>query len=205
MDKVDVADHLCDHFRFDKWMRKTKWWWSLFLWFYEMLLVNSCLFYRGMCREAGVKPMSHYQYQQQVALAMLDPTSYWPSKSPLSHSGASTSGHSSVETRASSAAAGPVRAGHLADKHLKQGAPFDNLRRSVGLGCHIAEPPKSTKATCALHNYLTSEKHRSQILRCPTCNMHLCSSCFRPHHNCDNVLDSKDEIKSNMPSRTRQQ
>ena len=41
MGNVDIADQLRNYYRFDHWMRKRKWWWSLFFWAFGVLLVNA--------------------------------------------------------------------------------------------------------------------------------------------------------------------
>ena len=38
---VDLADQLREHYRIDYWMRKRKWWWSLFFWAIQVLLTNA--------------------------------------------------------------------------------------------------------------------------------------------------------------------
>ena len=41
MNNVDVADQLQGSYRFYLFLRKTKWWWSMFFWCFQMLLTNS--------------------------------------------------------------------------------------------------------------------------------------------------------------------
>ena len=41
MNNVDVVDQLWGSYRFDHFVRKTKWWWSMFFWSFQMLLTNS--------------------------------------------------------------------------------------------------------------------------------------------------------------------
>ena len=41
MNNVDVADQLRGSYRIDRWMRKQKWWWSMFFWCFQMLMTNS--------------------------------------------------------------------------------------------------------------------------------------------------------------------
>ena len=37
MNNINVADQLQGSYRFDHWMRKRKWWWSMFFWCFQML------------------------------------------------------------------------------------------------------------------------------------------------------------------------
>lgn len=77
MNHVDIADQLREHYRIDRWMRKRKWWWSVFFWAYEMLLTNSYILYCKFYEMHSLKPMSHYQYQKEVALSWIDPKNHW--------------------------------------------------------------------------------------------------------------------------------
>ena len=46
MNNVDIADQLRGTYWFDRWMRKTKWWWSMFFWGFQMLLTNLYVTYK---------------------------------------------------------------------------------------------------------------------------------------------------------------
>ena len=43
---VDIADQLQHYYCFDHWMRKCKWWWSVFFWAIGVLLVNCYMAYK---------------------------------------------------------------------------------------------------------------------------------------------------------------
>ena len=45
MGDVDISDQLRNSYRFDHWLRKTKWWWSMFFWGMGVELVNSYKMY----------------------------------------------------------------------------------------------------------------------------------------------------------------
>ena len=59
MGHVDMSDQLRNYYRFDHWMRKRKWWWSLFFWAKGVLLVNAYVCYREFMKAENLKPMSH--------------------------------------------------------------------------------------------------------------------------------------------------
>ena len=46
MNGVDVADQLRGSYRIDRWMRKRKWWWALWMWGFQLLLVNAYVLYK---------------------------------------------------------------------------------------------------------------------------------------------------------------
>ena len=76
----DIADQLCNNYQFDHWMRKRKWWWSFFFWTIGVLLVNTYVAYKTYMLSKGKIPMTHYKFWEAIALAWIDPKTYWPSR-----------------------------------------------------------------------------------------------------------------------------
>ena len=67
MGGADIADQLRGLYRFDHWLRTYKWWHSIYWWGVHVLMVNS---YRRYCcyhEMNGLIPMSHYDYQKEIA------------------------------------------------------------------------------------------------------------------------------------------
>ena len=85
MGGVDIADQLWNYYRFDHWMRKCKWWWSIFFWALGVLLVNTYVAYKTYMVSIGKQPMSHYNFHKAIALAWIDPTMYWPDRMKKMH------------------------------------------------------------------------------------------------------------------------
>jgi Transposase IS4 len=72
MGHVDVADQLRGNYRMDRWLRQYKWWWSIWLWGFGVLLVNAYIFYQKSMDEWGVpkrERLSHYEFRRRIALA----------------------------------------------------------------------------------------------------------------------------------------
>ena len=46
MNNVDQADQLRGSYRFDHWMRKHRWWWSIWMWGFQVLLTNAYVIYK---------------------------------------------------------------------------------------------------------------------------------------------------------------
>jgi len=46
MNKVDQADQLCGSYQFDHWICKCKWWWAIWLWGVQVLVINAYVLYK---------------------------------------------------------------------------------------------------------------------------------------------------------------
>ncbi|MGL5935534.1 MAG: hypothetical protein ACRCZI_07915, partial [Cetobacterium sp.] len=72
MGHVDIADQLRGNYRMDHWQRQYKWWWSIWLWGFGVLLVNAYVFYKKVMEEAGVPKkdwLTQFEFRRQIALA----------------------------------------------------------------------------------------------------------------------------------------
>ena len=49
MGNVDVGDQLRNYYRFDHFIRKRKWWWSIWMWAVGVCLTNSYVLYKRYC------------------------------------------------------------------------------------------------------------------------------------------------------------
>ena len=65
-------------------MRKRKWWWSIF-WALGVLLVNTYVAYKTYMVFIGKQPMSHYNFCKAIALAWIDPATYWSDRMKKMH------------------------------------------------------------------------------------------------------------------------
>lgn len=92
MGHVDVADQLRGNYRMDRWQRQYKWWWSIWLWGFGVLLVNAYVYYKKVMEESGVPKkewLTQYQFRKAVALAwvqMDEPSIKQRRKTNLPHS-----------------------------------------------------------------------------------------------------------------------
>ena len=80
MGGVDIANQLQNYYSFDHWMRKRKWWRSIFFWALGVLLVNTYVAHKTSMVSTGKQPMSHYNFHKAIALAWIDPATYWPDR-----------------------------------------------------------------------------------------------------------------------------
>ena len=57
-----------------------KWWWSIFMWAFDRILQNSYCLYKRWKEMHNLKPITHYDYRESIALSWLDSKTYWPSR-----------------------------------------------------------------------------------------------------------------------------
>ena len=70
MGDVDLADQLRGAYRFDRWVRNRKWWWSLFFWQMGVAMTNAYVCYHKVCDCYGIeekKRTSHLEFQKSIA------------------------------------------------------------------------------------------------------------------------------------------
>ena len=175
MGNVDIADQLRNYYRFDHWMRKQKWWWSLFFWAFGVLLVNAYVCYRHYTISIGKCPMSHYDFHKSITLAWLDPKLYWKNQMVKRaaeskkrnadkninvivtqqgqgrDSSSNAEGGSSPTTRASSNKK-QKRATPVTDDSLCPQTAALRHRLEVCRGDHLPTLQSTKGAKCALHN-----------------------------------------------------
>jgi hypothetical protein len=208
MGHVDISDQLRNYYRFDHWQRKRKWWWSIFFWGIGVLLVNAYVSYKEFCAQNGIKPMPHYKFREAIGLAWIDPTTHWPNRyQKNNHSAATGISNSSASVDASS---GPSRKrkndsgnNSVKSKRSKQVSDqaldprIGNLRArlTVGHGFHMPEFSASKEAKCCLHNWADKGRVRGHnVIKCGTCDLHMCIPCFKSFHTIQEVDDLRKAV-----------
>jgi hypothetical protein len=79
MGHVDVSDQLRNYYRFDHWIRKRKWWWSIAFWGIGVLLVNSYIVYCKVMQANSIPKkdwLSQYEFRKAIALAWINGEKY---------------------------------------------------------------------------------------------------------------------------------
>ena len=73
MNNVDITDQLHGTYQFDFWMQKRKWWWAIWMWGVQVLMVNAYILYKTSHLIIWHKDertlLSHYEFHRQLALA----------------------------------------------------------------------------------------------------------------------------------------
>ncbi len=72
MNNVDQADQLRGTYRFDHWMKKRKWWWVIWMWGVQLLLVYSYVLYKTahllIWKTPKKKILSQYDFWKSIVL-----------------------------------------------------------------------------------------------------------------------------------------
>ena len=82
----------------------------------------------------------------------------------------------------------------------RTGVLRDRLR--VQRGAHMPVPSDSKEAQCAMHRWATKEKKRSQILKCTTCQIHLCRECYKLCHTVEEVAQLRQAYNTSSNVRS---
>ena len=120
MNSVDIADQLRNHYRPDGlWLRNRKWWWSVMLWCLGQAVVNGYMDYKRTCERERSKPMTHLEFQEQVATAWcMTPMLVLDESKASAATAKATANTTPAATASSSASAGKERGGYLTPKRL---------------------------------------------------------------------------------------
>ena len=213
MNSVDQADYLRKSYQMGQGLRNRKWWWSIFMWAFDVSLVNAYLCYKSWHEMHGRKPMSHYRFREQVALAWLDSDVHWPtrySKRPRTHkkkpseaiinsrSSKSVSSLSSCQTRSTRTKdnSAPKRKScrSLNQAALDKGC-FDSRLILNDEKTHLPVVPSSGHSDCQIHKW-AGKRTRKQVAYCPDCNVCLCIRCYKIFHTVLDLRRVKADIEN---------
>ncbi len=84
MNDNDIADQLRLQYQLMQFCRNVKWWWALWLWGFEVSLVNAYMLYRRYHDKLLIKTKyNHYKFIEMCAKAYIDPVNHWPTRNRL--------------------------------------------------------------------------------------------------------------------------
>ena len=217
MGQVDVGDQLRNYYRFDHWMRKRKWWWSIWMWCFGMLLTNAYILYSKYCKIHKVKQKyNHYGFICKVAEAWLHPdpfftkdvnsysvggsdtTSMFPSDFTLE---SNQSEHRRKRRRCTiiedTTDLKRNRNTSLTDKTIDTSFPH---RLDLWRGHWPVMAETKNPARCQMHSWATESRIRkkAKVMMCEVCKVNLCSECFKEFHMARDLLAKKDELRRFM-------
>jgi hypothetical protein len=219
MNNVDIADQLRGTYRLDRWMRKRKWWWSIWMWGVQVLLVNAYVLYRSahllIWKTEKKKILSHYDFREQIVKAWLEGDSGNESQRKRKQVSTSSSEGDEVgrgRTRSSTisiqtSASLTRRSCKVTDSTLDPTS--GELKVRLDNDFHYPTPPPGNKyPPCSLCRWALSDGtsrdtrvRGASISTCDRCNVSLCLSCFKPFHTITDVAKLKSEVRKRHESK----
>ena len=212
MNNVDIADQLRTVYRYNRWMQKQKWWWSIAFWALQMLQTNAYIIYCKYHKMHLSEPMSHYNFIESIALSWLDKEQYGPKKKqkgkrnlrpkPPSCRRLYNSSSSSVTTRSTTfstedtSTSKSIRVND-ATLHPINGALKMRLDHT---NFHFPLQNKKKYAGCQLHKWACNEitKYKRDLCYCSECKVTLCLECNKDFHSITNIVDKKEKIRKRI-------
>ena len=193
MNNVDITDQLRTIYRLFMWLRERKWWWTMFFWCFEMLLINTYIFYCKFQLLHNRKPMRHYEFHRQVTLAWLKSDVYWTNNSRDSRLGVSSNISTDEDSSGDSRAWRSLYAHVIPEAKYGARVTDQTLHPSTGklkerLNKNKRQlPVGSTKkySRCQIH-YWTTKK-----IVFLTCDVTICINYYSQFHLVPDIFGSK--------------
>ena len=140
-----------------------------------------------------MKPISHYELHKAIALALIHPEQYWPDRMKTSTQDNNIScgdvpcivaskWSCDGTTNSSTPSFKKMSSMRLTNKTLCPCTGSLRNRLSIYCGAHMPKHLQNNQMRCALHMWGNKMQVQSSILRCETCNVHLCMDCFTTFH-----------------------
>ena len=193
MGDVDIADQKRGSYRPDRFMRKMKWWWSMWIWGLGVLLVNCYISYVTFLQDNNVPKkniLSQYDFRKAIALAWLDPKNYWKSNEKK-RSADEINESSAVATRSRKKL--KKKSTYITDDSFR---PNGNMSDRLSRGIEHDFEMCSKHSRCAIHRWATDRKvsRHNDVYFCPVCNICVCISCHKLLRNEKDILSLKNEL-----------
>lgn len=187
MNDNDIADQLRLQYRMQRLQRNQKWWWALWLWGFEVLLVNSYRMYKRYCELCRLKiEYSHHDWREKIGCALLNPDKEWPSRR--------NSNDNNVSAKRSRSTS-PVPPSSKKPKFTN-----NSLCRDGSLNCRldksfdhmpVVPPGKKDNWVCQLHRWAGSKVNggkippgsRNCVMHCKACGVNVCLQCWELYHS----------------------
>jgi hypothetical protein len=218
MGHVDVSDQLRNYYRFDHYMRKRKWWWSIAFWGIGVQFVNAYVVYCKVM-EANQVPrrewFSHYDFRKSVALEWINEKQMASRRNLVMMLNNESDDDSVAKKDGTSTGKKRPRQDDSAEKRtskrIKEKEKEQKTKRSVRVSDASLQPdgalkirlrrdlfhwPKQAKANqrCVIHRWSSGVEHKDKVLRCTDCEVHLCVGCYQLFHMVPNLLEKKEKM-----------
>ena len=220
MGHVDVSDQLRGSYRIDLWVRNRKWWWTMVFWGIGTLLTNAYVVYKKVNELEGVEAkhlLTHYEFRKDIALYWINPQR---TASPATATANSDCGRSAGTSMTSSRRKRPrllftspnsVVSTLTVPTTVSTGTPSTSstvsdasLDVNGSLNCRLNRTldhyprPAAEMRRCALHMWCGKMRVESTLLYCKTCNVTVCSECYRLFHVEADLVEKKKEIEKKL-------
>ena len=133
-------------------------------------------------------PFNHYEFIKSIALAWIDPDTYWPQKSGKRDNDASSSSSSRMSKRSKPS---PKRNATFTDRSLDPYTGSLRCRMDTRLN-HLPEENDKDEGSCQMHYWKDKSKYRKQLLKCAACQVTLCVKCYKTFHDTADLMNLKE-------------
>ena len=221
MGHVDLADQLRGTYRPDIWVRNRKWWWAIWFWALGVLLTNAYIVYLKVNEKEGIPKsqlLSQHDFREMIAISWINPKYYemylkhkrfgGAKKiivSPVDCNGnAYNRGEYSEDTATVSSLSFSGDSSFSSSNKPSPSTPVtDNtLEPLTGkLACRLVHDrdhfpllKRGNEVKCQLHRWGNGSFVQKDVIRCPTCNVHLCTECYRLFHLERYLVDKRETL-----------
>jgi len=210
MNSVDVADQLRGTYHLDRWMRKRKWWWSVWMWGVEVLLVNAYVLYRTahlyIWKIEKKNILEQYAFREAIVIVWMGYNSKDADKHLTNErKRKKDEAPQKISLRSSTTESEETTRGwRIEDKALD--AVKGSLKCRLDTDFHFPVPQATKNAPCglccwALKDEISRDKCRvrgAHVANCDKCNVSLCLSCFKPFHTISDITKLRSDVKKNF-------
>ena len=185
MNDNGIADQLQLVYRIIRFQRNHKRWWSLWLWGFEVTVVNTYKMMTRYCEMKGIKaPYGHHKFQEKIEYGLIDPVHKWPRRGDQFPANNRKRKTEDKKRKSSATAEAYPRAPKVSKSSLDTNNGSLKKRLNPSLEhLPLAFPGKNTTPIYQLHCF-TARKigegtnipdgARASVMRCFTCGVNLC-------------------------------
>ena len=204
MNNVDIADQLRGVYRWDHWMRKRKWWWSIMFWAMQVMTTNAYVTYKKYMGLLKLKHLSHYEFLKAVCVKWITEGSKFFRTTNNMSVGEDCNSVASSTSRVSKRSIDTVSTrGMITSRKKKKNIQFNDevLDPFKGaLKCqldhkHVMHMPSKVENSqhkyCQLCYWGTKKKRYKDLLRCEACEVNICIDCYAIFHQEESIVAKK--------------